>query len=173
MEDMVTFARAKLEGQVRQLERLKGFLSPEWLNQAAYDPDETVKAFLSGLPSFRSALNCGRIGLQSDDPQHVVLAALECSSLIIDGLAKATRWEALTRRVKGGKTQGAKLAAEGNKAWAKYEKQFKELADGRDRPGKLTARRSVKAQMARDGFTDPRTGSFPTDKTIATHFPAK
>ena len=124
-----------------------------------------------------------RQALRTGDLEQMQAAELTCADLERDGLvlngqytsreaAKAAVRAAASAKAKHAGTRGATLR--GTKAdakWARYEDMYRTRAEGKDRKGKLAARRLVKGLMVEEGFVDPYSGEFPHAKTIEKHLP--
>lgn len=118
--------------------------------------------------------------LASGDAERIMFAALICPGFERDALKRAatqnvkkTAAAETEKRRSGGLRRGTEIANAARARWAPYEQEFTIRAAGKDRQGRLKAREAVKKKMLRAGFVDARTSAFPTDRTIAKHFPAK
>lgn len=89
--------------------------------------------------------------------------ALICASLEREGLKRRP----VQSRINGGKKRGKVVRQTAKAAWLKYTHQFEELGSSEK------ARKTVLAQMRRDGFRLPNTATFPGSKTIRLWLPIR
>lgn len=176
-------ARTVLRLMIERLEPVVGTVSRAdfsyWGGEAEYETFKRQRQE-GGWLLFANALLDAREALASDDPAEIIAAALTCPAFERDGLKlaatqhfKAAADADTRKRRNGGLRRGAAIASAAQALWGPWEHEFEVSSAGRDYQGKLKAREAVKKKMLRAGFVEQRTGEFPTDKTIARHFPCK